>query len=43
MDVFISKIINSSTALVVIIGGFLVSRVITLSSERNAIQKKSRN
>lgn len=42
MDILISTIISSSAALVAIIGGFLVSRVITLSSEKSAIQKKVR-
>lgn len=39
---FISTIINSTAALVAIIGGFLVSRVITLSGEKNGILKKIR-
>lgn len=36
----ISTIISSTAALVAIIGGFLVSRVITLSGEKNGILKK---
>lgn len=36
----ISTIINSTAALVAIIGGFLISRVITLASEKNGILKK---
>ena len=36
----ISTIISSTAALVAIIGGFLVSRVITLASEKNGILKK---
>lgn len=42
MTNLISTIISSTAALVAIIGGFLVSRVITLSSERNAIVKRLR-
>ena len=36
----ISTIVSSTAALVAIIGGFLVSRVITLASEKNGILKK---
>ena len=36
----ISTIISSTAAMVAIIGGFLVSRVITLASEKNGILKK---
>lgn len=36
----ISTIITATSALVAIIGGFLVSRVITLSGERNAIERR---
>ena len=36
----ISTIISSTAALVAIIGGFLVSRVITLSGEKSGILKK---
>ena len=36
----ISTIMSSTAALVAIIGGFLISRVITLSSEKNGILKK---
>jgi hypothetical protein len=36
----ITTIISSTAALVAIIGGFLVSRVITLSSEKNAITRR---
>lgn len=40
MTNLISTIISSTAALVAIIGGFLVSRVITLSSEKNAIMRR---
>lgn len=40
LNILISTIMTSTAALVAIIGGFLVSRVITLSGEKNAIQKK---
>lgn len=40
MTNLISTIISSTAALVAIIGGFLVSRVITLSSEKNAIVRR---
>ncbi|WP_148206864.1 hypothetical protein [Natranaerobius thermophilus] len=42
LSLLISTIITSTAALVAIIGGFLVSRVITLSGEKNSIQKKIR-
>lgn len=42
LSVLISTVITSTAALVAIIGGFLVSRVITLFGEKNAIQKKIR-
>lgn len=38
----ITTIISATAALVAIIGGFLVSRVITLSSEKNAIVRRLR-
>lgn len=38
----ITTIISSTAALVAIIGGFLVSRVISLSSEQNSIKRKIR-
>lgn len=38
----ISTIISSTAALVAIIGGFLVSRVISLSSEKNSIVRRLR-
>lgn len=37
---FLSTVITSSAALVAIIAGFLVSRVISISSEQNAIQRR---
>jgi hypothetical protein len=40
LGILISTIITSTAALVAIIGGFLVSRVITLSGEKSAIQRK---
>lgn len=40
MTNLISTIISSTAALVAIIGGFLVSRIITLSSEKNAIVRR---
>lgn len=40
LNELISTIMSSTSALVAIIGGFLVSRVITLSSEKNGILKK---
>ena len=42
MDALITTIITSTAALTAIIGGFLVSRVITLSSEQNGINRKIR-
>src|SRR5690625_530636 len=42
LDVLISTIVTSTAALTAIIGGFLVSRVITLSSEQNGINRKLR-
>jgi hypothetical protein len=42
LNILISTIISSTAALVAIIGGFLVSRVITLSSEKNAIVRRLR-
>jgi len=38
----LSTTINSTSALVAIIGGFLVSRVISLSSEQNSIKRRLR-
>src|SRR5690606_37056110 len=40
--ILISTIVTSTAALIAIIGGFLVSRVITLSSEQNGINRKLR-
>jgi len=40
LEILITTIITSTAALVAIIGGFLVSRVITLSSEQNGIQRR---
>src|SRR5699024_5459366 len=42
LEVLISTIVTSTAALIAIIGGFLVSRVITLSSEQNVINRKRR-
>jgi len=42
LNILISTIITSTSALVAIIGGFLVSRVITLSGEKNAIIRRLR-
>lgn len=42
LDILISTIVTSTAALIAIIGGFLVSRVITLSSEQNGIKRKLR-
>lgn len=42
LEVLISTIVTSTAALTAIIGGFLVSRVITLSSEQNGINRKLR-
>lgn len=42
LNILISTIIASTAALVAIIGGFLVSRVITLSSEKNSIVRRLR-
>jgi|SRR5690625_1248008 len=42
LEVLISTIVTSTAALIAIIGGFLVSRVITLSSEQNGINRKLR-
>ena len=40
MGSLITVIITSTAAIVAIIGGFLVSRVITLASEKNSIERK---
>lgn len=40
LTILISTIITATSALVAIIGGFLVSRVISLSSERGSINRK---
>ena len=40
LNILISTIISATAALVAIIGGFLVSRVITLSSEKNSIVRR---
>lgn len=40
LDILITTIITSTSALVAIIGGFLVSRVITLSSEQSGIRRR---
>src|SRR5690625_383178 len=40
LNTLISTFITSTAALVAIIGGFLVSRVITLSSEKNTISRR---
>lgn len=42
LNTLISTIISATAALVAIIGGFLVSRVVTLSSEKNAITRRLR-
>jgi hypothetical protein len=42
LNTLISTIITSTAALVAIIGGFLVSRVISISSEQNGIKRKIR-
>ncbi|SIT00446.1 hypothetical protein [Salimicrobium salexigens] len=42
LNVLISSIITATAALVAIIGGFLVSRVISLSSERSTIERRLR-
>ncbi|MCG5105037.1 hypothetical protein [Oceanobacillus alkalisoli] len=42
LEILISTIVTSTAALIAIIGGFLVSRVITLSSEQNGINRKLR-
>lgn len=42
LETLISTIITSTAALIAIIGGFLVSRVIALSSEQNGINRKLR-
>lgn len=40
LDSLITTIVTSTAALIAIIGGFLVSRVISLSSEQNAIRRR---
>lgn len=40
LNILISSIITGTSSLVAIIGGFLVSRVISLSSEQSAIEKR---
>lgn len=40
LEILISTIVTSTAALIAIIGGFLVSRVITLSSEQNGTKRK---
>ncbi|MFC5734325.1 hypothetical protein [Cytobacillus gottheilii] len=42
LNTLISTIITSTAALVAIIGGFLVSRVISISSEQNSIKRRIR-
>ncbi|TFJ93138.1 hypothetical protein [Lentibacillus salicampi] len=42
LNILISSIIAATAALVAIIGGFLVSRVISLSSERSTIERRLR-
>lgn len=42
LNILLSTIISATAALVAIIGGFLVSRVISLSSEQSSIQRKLR-
>lgn len=42
LDILISTIVTSTAALIAIIGGFLVSRVITLASEQSGITRKIR-
>lgn len=42
MDTLISTIISATSALVAIIGGLLVSRVITLASEKSSIVRRLR-
>ncbi|TYS14281.1 hypothetical protein FZC78_19185 [Rossellomorea vietnamensis] len=40
LNILITTIVTSTAALVAIIGGFLVSRIISLSSEQNAAEKR---
>lgn len=42
LDSLITTIVTSTAALIAIIGGFLVSRVISLSSEQNGIKRRVR-
>ncbi|GMA64214.1 hypothetical protein NZD89_02515 [Alicyclobacillus fastidiosus] len=42
LDILVSTIITATAALVAIIGGFLVSRVIAISSERGGIERRLR-
>lgn len=42
LNILISTIMTSTAALVAIIGGFLVSRIITLSGEKNSLEKRIR-
>lgn len=42
LNLLISTVITATAALIAIIGGFLISRVITLSSEQNGIRRKIR-
>lgn len=42
LNILISTIVTATAALVAIIGGFLVSRVITMSSERKGIERRVR-
>jgi len=39
LNILISTIVTATAALVAIIGGFLVSRVITMASERKGIER----
>lgn len=40
LNILISTIITATAALVAIIGGFLVSRVITMASEKQSIERR---
>lgn len=42
LNILIGTIVTATAALVAILGGFLVSRVLTLSSEQNGIRRRIR-
>ena len=42
LNILISTVVTATAALIAIIGGFLISRVITLSSEQSGIRRKLR-